>query len=202
MMNTRIAGLATALALLVTTTAEAGTVAWPFQGCEAADIAALATTPDANTPDTTTWTGDSHSMGPWTLRHAADLDCQDGDCRARLTLTIDHAGTLLAAEPLAAPLTLTARGGHLGQSLSLGGEAARSLHDNLGEAAFDQDGVIKRVLMDSGTLADAVLVRIRTEIACTPVARSCTVVADPIAYIAYDDRTRCGSLPCTLSVTN
>ena len=196
-MTIRIAGLATALALLATTTAEAGTVTWPFDGCEAADIAAIVAT-----ADTTDWTGDSHSMGPWTLRHTADLDCQDGDCSARLTLTIDHAGTLLAAEPVVAPLTLTARGRHLGQALGLDGEAARSLHDNLGEAAFDQAGAIKRVLMDYGTLADAVLVRVRTEIACTPDARSCTVVADPIAYIAYDDRTRCGSLAGTLSIAN
>lgn len=199
-MNTRnrtarIAALATALALIAAS-AEAATVSWPFHGCEAADIQALV----AQGHDD--WTGEPHTAGPWTLHHSASLDCAGGGCEALLTMTTDHAGKLLAAEPVPAALALTSRARHLGQSLTLDGEAAQSLRDNLGEAAFIQDGAVKRVMMDYGTLAEAVAIRIRTEVSCSQGEARCTIKADPITYIAYDDRSPCGSLAAGLAATN
>ena len=188
--TTRIATLATALTLLAMS-AEATTVSWPFHGCEAADVQALVAQGQE------AWTGEQHTLGAWTLHHSASLDCADGDCRALLTMTTDHAGKLLAAEPVPAPLALTSRARHLGQSLTLEGAAAQNLRDNLGEAAFTQDGAVKRVMMDYGTLTDRVSIRIRTEVSCSQGEARCTVDADPIAYIPYDDLTRCGSFAAT-----
>lgn len=188
--RTRIASLATAMALLAST-AETTTVSWPFTGCEAAEIAALAAT------DPTGWSGDAHRFGPLTLSHAARLDCGEGACRALLTMVTERDGRQLAAEPVAAPLTLTTRGRHQGQRLSLVGAPAISLRDDLGRAAFMADGLVKRVAMDYGTLAGAVSVRIRTEVACSLEAEHCTIEADPIAYIPDDDRNTCGAFAAT-----
>lgn len=199
-MTARIASLATAFALLGAT-AEATTITWPFHGCEAADVAALAASAAASAA-ATAWSGDAHALGPWTLRHTASLDCAGGDCRALLTLSTDQAGKLLAASPAPAPLALTTRGRHQGQSLTLDGEAARSLHANLGAGAFHHDGAVKRVLMDYGTLAEAVSVRIRTEVSCTPDAAACTITADPAAFIPYNDDIACGSFARALLATN
>ncbi len=194
-MTTRIAALAAALVCLANT-AQTTAVTWPFHGCEAADVAALA----AHQPGG--WTGDEHAMGAFTLRHTASLDCTSGDCRALLTMATAHAGRLLAAEPAPAALILAAREPGLGQSLTLEGAAAAELRANLGPAAFVQDGADKRVMMDYGTLAESVRVRIRTEVACAADADVCTIKADPIAYIAYDDRMRCGGIAATLAPTN
>jgi hypothetical protein len=191
----RITALATALSLLALS-AEATTVSRPFHGCEAADIQALVAQGHE------AWTGDHHTLGPWSLHHSASLDCQSGNCRARLTMTTDHSGKLLAAEAVSAPLALTSRPRHLGQSLTLDGEAAQSLRDNLGEAAFLADGKVKRVMMDYGTLAEAVTIRIRTEVSCRQDETRCTLEADPVAYIAYDDRTPCGSIAASFPATN
>jgi hypothetical protein len=180
----RIAALSTALALIAVS-AEATTVSWPFHGCEAADIQALATQGHDE------WARAQHTAGPWTLHHSASLDCQGSDCQVPLTMTTDHAGKLVAAEPVPAGLALTSRDSHLGQSLTLDGDAA-----------FIQDGAVKRVMMDYGTLAETVAIRIRTEVSCSPDEARCTVKADPITYIAYDDRTPCGSFAATLSATN
>lgn len=63
-------------------------------------------------------------------------------------------------------------------------------------------GTIRRVTMDYGTIADRVSIRIRTEVRCSQEEPRCTVTADPIAYIAYDDRTHCGSYAATVAATN
>jgi len=112
-------------------------------------------------------------------------------------MVTERDGRQLAAEAVPAPLTLTKRGRHQGQRLSLAGPHASSLRDDLGPAAFVADGLIKRVAMDYGTLAGAVRGRIRTEIACSVEADRCTIDARPIAYVAYDDRTSWGFFAAT-----
>lgn len=196
---TRIASTALAFALTGATLAApatAGTVAWPFHGCEAADIAALA----AQEPGG--WAGANHAMGPFGLRHTASLDCTGDDCRALLTMTTDHDGALLAAGAAPASLILGVAEPAHGHTLALDGVAAAALRANLGPAAFVQDGLLKRVMMDYGRLADSLKLRIRTEVSCSPDQDRCTIQADPIAYIAYDDRTSCGGIAASLAPTN
>jgi hypothetical protein len=194
--QTRTAATTALILAIIAATAAADTVSWPFHGCEATDVAALAAQDPAG------WSGKDHAMGPFGLRHAASLDCTGGDCRALLTMTADHDGTPLSAEPVPAALILGAAEPPLGHFISLDGAAAAALRANLGPAAFVQDGAVKRVMMDYGTLADAVSIRIRTEVGCSPDTDRCTIQADPIAYIPYDDRNRCGGIAVSLAPTN
>lgn len=187
----------TALVLGSFATAQAGTVEWTFQGCEAADVAALVQHRDP------AWQGESHAMGPWTLTHTAELGCSDGDCTAGLGMTLAHA-TLGAARAGAtpAPLAFTRVEERMAHSVTLEGDAARSLEANLGPGAFAVGDATRHVVMDYGRIADAVTLRIRTEINCTADGTMCTVEADPLAYIAYDDQRRCGSFATALAPTN
>ena len=196
---TRSAATTLVLALagaLVAAPAAAGSVSWPFLGCEALDVAALAAQEPAG------WTGEDHAMGPFGLRHTASLDCTGGECRALLTMATHHDGAILAARAAPASLILGMAEPPHGHSLALDGAAAAELRAHLGPAAFAQDGLLKRVMMDYGRLADSLKLRIRTEVACRPDQNRCTIQADPVAYIAYDDRTSCGGIAARLAPTN
>lgn len=168
---------------------ELATATWPFHGCEADDVRALAGATGGR------WQGEQHTIGPLTLRHRAWLECSTRTCAARVEMDAVHDRSSLPAPAVVpAPLAVTARGSHKELQMQLDGPDARSLARDMGSASYLDGGQRHRIVLDQGTLARSVLLRIRTVVSCDVDADRCTIASDPVVYVPYDDTLKCGAL--------